>query len=218
MRSTGDIVAAPVTREFQLNPTKSAHEWRTATPVCFCSDWRGENCDLELLTAVRALWSVDQLYLRFDCRYRGLYMFPGRTGDGNGRRDCLWERDVVEVFLQPDRSQFYHYKEFEVAPNGLWIDLEVSSGSIRNLESSVRRSVSVDRESRVWSAELAIPMASLAPSFDSHEVWYVNFYRIEGRREPRAYLAWQPTNTPQPEFHVPSSFGKLHFGHHRESV
>jgi alpha-galactosidase len=39
----------------------------------------------------------------------------------------------------------------------------------------------------------------------------VNFYRVEGPQEPRAYLAWRPTKTPQPNFHVPSAFGKLRF-------
>ena len=54
-------------------------------------------------------------------------------------------------------------------------------------------------------------MKSLAANFDSTAIWRANFYRVEGKSEPRAYLAWQPTSTPQPNFHVPSAFGKLRF-------
>jgi hypothetical protein len=34
---------------------------------------------------------------------------------------------------------------------------------------------------------------------------------VEGRVEPRNYMAWQATHTPQPDFHVPESFGRLKF-------
>ena len=43
--------------------------------------------------------------------------------------------------------------------------------------------------------------------------WRVNFFRVEGAREPRFYSAWRATNTPQPNFHVPEAFGKLRFQH-----
>jgi len=54
-------------------------------------------------------------------------------------------------------------------------------------------------------------MNALTQNFDPKVVWRVNFYRVEGPQEPRAYLAWRPTKTPQPNFHVPSAFGKLRF-------
>jgi hypothetical protein len=31
---------------------------------------------------------------------------------------------------------------------------------------------------------------------------------MEGK-SPRKYLAWSPTRTPKPDFHVPSAFGRL---------
>jgi hypothetical protein len=60
-------------------------------------------------------------------------------------------------------------------------------------------------------AELAIPIKALTPNFDPKAVWRANFYRIEGIKEPRTYMAWQATGTPQPNFHVPSAFGSLRF-------
>jgi hypothetical protein len=54
-------------------------------------------------------------------------------------------------------------------------------------------------------------MRSLTADFDSGDVWRVNFYRVEGRTEPRFHSAWQATKTDVPNFHVPARFGKLCF-------
>jgi alpha-galactosidase len=147
--------------------------------------------------------------LRFECRYRELFTFA--DAEPNGRRDHLWERDVAEAFLQPDASRPRYYKELEVAPNGYWIDLNISPGPLQDLKSSMQRSVWLDAGARTWAAELAIPIRALTDQFDPSVVWRANFYRIEGKFEPRFYSAWQPTNTPQPNFHVPSAFGYMRF-------
>jgi alpha-galactosidase len=149
------------------------------------------------------------LFLRFECQYRELHVFP--DSDPNGRRDQLWDRDVAEAFLQPDPSRPTEYKEFEVSPNGFWIDLDISPGQKPDLKSGMQRSVVLNEKSRTWTAELAIPMKALTSRFDPGAVWRVNFYRVEGRVEPRGYYAWQPTGTPQPNFHVPSAFGRMRF-------
>jgi len=43
------------------------------------------------------------------------------------------------------------------------------------------------------------------------ERWRVNLFRCVGSDPDRGYLAWQPTRTPQPNFHVPQVFGWLIF-------
>jgi len=73
------------------------------------------------------------------------------------------------------------------------------------------RSVTVDEKAHTWAAELAIPITAVAAKFDPKAVWRVNFFRVEGSEEPRGYYAWQPTHTPQPNFHVPSAFGRMLF-------
>jgi alpha-galactosidase len=118
---------------------------------------------------------------------------------------------VVEAFLQPDPAHQYSYREFEVSPNGMWVDLDIFPAGRADLKSGLQRSVVKDEKSRVWIAELAIPMSSLTTKFNPAAIWRANFYRVEGRKEPRTYLAWQPTHTPQPNFHVPTAFGKLRF-------
>jgi alpha-galactosidase len=79
------------------------------------------------------------------------------------------------------------------------------------LKSGLQRSVVLDADGRRWAAELAIPIKALTGEFDPKAVWRANFYRVEGTTEPRSYLAWQPTGTPEPNFHVPAAFGRLRF-------
>jgi alpha-galactosidase len=203
------IVATNVNHGFRLDAAHAAAEWASASPIAFCSDWQGKNADPGRQTQVRVLWSPQHLYLRFECRYRELFVFE--DSDPSGRRDHLWDRDVAEAFLQPDPSRERFYREFEISPNGMWVDLDIFPGGLADLKSGLQRSVVVDKKLRMWSAELAIPMKSLTANFDPSAIWRANFYRVEGGEEPRAYLAWQPTHTPQPNFHVPQAFGKLRF-------
>ncbi len=205
-----EVVARRVPREIVADAANSAIEWQAARPIRFSADWQGIRPDSALETEVRILWSPVTLYLRFVCRYRELFMFP--DSDPNGRRDHLWDHDVAEAFLQPTPSQTRFYKEFEIAPNGMWIDLDISPSGPADLKSGLTRSVHVDEQARVWVAEMAIPMRAITPNFNPNAVWRANFYRVEGKTEPRQYMAWQPTHTPQPNFHVPEAFGTLRFG------
>jgi alpha-galactosidase len=174
---------------------------------------------------VRVLWSPETLYLRFVCRYRELFLFD--DSGPNGRRDQLWDRDVAEAYLQPPEFQansspqpdgqvsagrFYaSYKEFEIAPNGMWIDIDISPSGPADLNSGLNRSVHVDTFKKIWAAELAIPVNAATANFDPGLAWRANFFRVEGKTEPRSYMAWQPTHTPQPNFHIPEAFGVLKF-------
>jgi alpha-galactosidase len=232
-----EVIVSHVEHEIRLNAQRPAKEWASATPVRFSADWQGKNPDAGLETQVRVLWSPETLYLRFVCRYRGIFVFD--ESEANGRRDHLWDRDVAEAFLQPPDAhstsssgsvaqgrlggtQAYvgsessqiplkYYKEFEVAPNGMWIDLDITPVGRADLRSRLSRSVYLDEKRKIWAAELAIPMKSLTAKFDPRESWRVNFYRVEGNAEPRKYMAWRPTMTEQSNFHVPERFGTMRF-------
>ena len=209
------ISAFHLNHEIALDARHPAEEWSQTSPVTFCADWQGQNADPARQTGVRVMWTPHTLFLRFVCRYREITIF--NDSEPSGRRDHLWDRDVAEAFLQPDPSQKHRYKEFEVSPNGQWIDLDIGPSNItreeppRDLKSGLTRSVYLDKEKRIWEAELAIPMQALTPSFDPKAVWRANFFRVEGKQEPRFYSAWQATKTPEPNFHVPEAFGYLKF-------
>jgi alpha-galactosidase len=208
-----EIVASRVAGEISLNAGRPATAWQSAQPVVFCSNWRGQNPDEQRETQVRVLWSSQTLYLRFECRYRELFLFE--DSDRDGRRDHLWDRDVAEAFLQPDPAREHYYREFEVSPNGMWIDLDIFPGGLADLKSGMKKSAFLDEKAHRWAAELAIPMRALTAHFDPKAIWRANFYRVEGKKEPRAYLAWRPTGTPEPNFHVPDAFGQLRFAESR---
>ena len=204
-----EAVAARIASEIELNSANPAAEWELGCPIRFSADWQGNHPDLALETEVRVLWSPLTLYLRFTCHYRELFLFD--DCDPNGRRDQLWDRDVAEAFLQSKPSPARHYQEFEFAPNGMWIDLDISPSGRSDLKSGLRRSVHIDEQTRTWVAETAIPIRAITANFDPTAVWHANFYRVEGKAEPRRYMAWQPTHTPTPNFHVPEAFGILRF-------
>jgi alpha-galactosidase len=187
----------------------AAAAWEIARALRFDADWQGKNPDALRETEVRLLWTPEMFYLRFRARYRAITVFP--DSEANGRRDQLWDRDVAEAFLQPDSSELRRYKEFEISPNGSWIDLDIAPGENRDLQSGLKSRVRVNDDKKLWIAELSIPMKSLVEHFDPAAIWRVNFYRVEGAAEPRFYSAWRPTHTPEPNFHVPEAFGRMIF-------
>ncbi len=188
-------------------PDRSA--WEKSSRVRFDHDWQGQNADPARATEVQLLWTSEILFLRFQARYRNITVFPDAREDG--WRDELWNRDVAEAFLQPDSRDPWKYKEFEVSPNGQWIDLDIVNRGHTELRSKLKRRVVQDAQAKTWTAELAIPMASLTSHFDSNQSWRANFFRVEGEAEPRFYSAWSPTYSQKPDFHVPDAFGKLVF-------
>jgi len=168
MKKIPDIPDTAVALELSSGPDKdgfpSTHAWTRAQPVRFTSDWQDKDADAARETEVRILWTNEYLYFRFRCRYRTLTVFE--DSDSNGRRDHLWDRDVAEVFLQTDASKPCRYWEFEVSPNGMWIDLEISAEGKRDPRSGMKSRVAVDESRKVWTAELALPMVVLANAFD----------------------------------------------------
>jgi alpha-galactosidase len=184
-------------------------EWERSHPILFCHDWRGQNEDPRRQTEARVLWDEQTLFVCFRCKYRTITVFP--DADANGRRDELWDGDVAEIFLQPDRFGEKYYKEFEVSPNGQWLDLDITPQGLRHIASGMRSRVKLDGNAHEWSSELAIPVAAVTAQFDPAQPWRVNFFRCEGAGPERFYSAWQPTGTPEPNFHVPEKFGLLRF-------
>ena len=201
------ITAAKLRTTLDLDGLPQPGAWQSANPIRFCADWQGHNADPQRQTEVRVLYSRDTLYFQFRANYRALYVYPG----GPQRRDELWNRDVAEVFLQPDHQSGRTYAEIEVSPNGDWIDLAITNGARSDLESKLKSRVTVHEAEKLWTAEIAIPMTSITKSFDPKRPWRANFFRVEAPEPNRFYSSWQATNTPQPNFHVPEVFATLKF-------
>ena len=207
--SPAEVVAVRLSQPVGASGFPLERDWQRESPVRFCHDWQGKNDDPQRQTEVWVLWTEFVLYFRFRCHYRTIHVFPAPGPEG--RRDELWDRDVVEVFLQAERFGEKYYKEFEVSPKGQWLDLDISPRGLTHVASGMRVVVNLNEPSRVWTADLAIPMVALTPHFDPARSWRVNFFRCEGIEPQRFYSAWQPTGTPAPSFHLPEKFGLLRF-------
>ena len=57
---------------------------------------------------------------------------------------------------------------------------------------------------------MRIPWSESLPQPHRGEAWRANLFRCVGKGNER-YMAWQPTYTPEPYFHVPKFFGWLDF-------
>ena len=201
------LIAGRLKNRLGLDGLPIIRDWEGASPIAFCSDWRGGSPDPHRETELRLLWSPGHLFARFRCRYRNIFVYEGIQG----RRDRLWLRDVAEIFIQPQPNEPRNYKEFEISPNGDWLDLEIAPGRKLILECDMKSRVNVDAQTRVWTAEMGIPLEKLTGRFNPEASWRVNVFRIEGEEPNRFYSAWQPTHTAEPNFHVPERFAELHF-------
>lgn len=202
-------VAAAVPHDFEVSAAPESSHWSDAPCLVFERNWQDREPDPKRRTAVRLLWSPRTLYLRFDCRYRDLHVFTDGVAP-NGRRYQLWLRDVAEAFIQADPLRPRNYREFEISPNGFWLELDIFPGSHDpNWSSGMRHAVKIHPDWPVWTAELAIPMTAWTKAFDPRQEWRINLFRVEG--DPQVFHSWRPTHTPHPNFHVPAAFAPLRF-------
>ncbi len=158
------------------------------------------------------LWSNNFLYVRHRASISEPLIIdqnPVLDKKTNG----LWNRDVFEIFIAPNPKQKDHYFEFEVAPTGEWIDLEIKhllDKRKTNFEYESRYEVAA-RFDEIVETTMKIPWAAFGKKASVGEHWYGNIMRAMGRKESRGYLAWRATETDVPNFHVPARFGKFIF-------
>ena len=191
--------------------------WKHAKWLDFDNDASGKSHYPEAATRVASLWTQTHIYFAFSCRYDSLNIYDGE--DPKPERWQLWDRDVVEVFLNPQPERMNHYFEFEVAPNNQWIDLEIDKTkepfNDASWNSGFEHATRIDAEHHVWSAEMRIPLDAMnAKDPRSDAQWRVNFFRAAGKGgdEHRKFLAW--SIIPEGKtFHVPARFGILELVH-----
>lgn len=189
--------------------------WRDADWVQFDHDMSGRRHYPEAKTEVAAFWTAGWVYFAYRCDYSSLNVYENE--DATHERWGLWERDVVEAFINPTPDRVNHYYEFEVAPNNLWIDLEIDKNKTpfndASWNSGFEHATHVDAKHHVWTCEMRIPLASmgvarLAPGTE----WRINLFRADGRGSDaeRHLMAWS-TLPEGRTFHVPERFGILEF-------
>ena len=161
----------------------------------------------------RLLWSDTALYVRFEANQTEPLVVSEVPNLAMKTRG-LWDRDVCEIFLAPNRGEYRKYFEFEIAPNGEWIDLGIHQKPDERITdwdyASGMQSKSMIGKGKVWMA-IKIEWKAFGKTPKAGDVWLGNLFRCVGKDPTRGYLAWSPTLTKEPSFHVPEKFGEFEF-------
>jgi Carbohydrate family 9 binding domain-like len=212
--STYVTVASFLSEDFAPDADLTKPVWGTSARVRLRYSQQADDRTPELNTEVAALWSESNLYFGFWCQFTELFVYEGESP--TEERWELWDRDVVEVFINPFPERVHTYWEFEVAPTNQWVDLAINldkePSHNATWNSHFEHATRVDPEAKSWFCEMRIPVSSLGvDSIRAGMEWRINFYRCDGRGDEtrRRFLAWSPTF--DKSFHVPSRFGLIHF-------
>jgi hypothetical protein len=175
--------------------------------------WSGDPAPPDRHAEAQVCWSDESLNVRFVCTQREP-LIVAENPITNRKTLQLWERDVCEIFVAPDLQNPNEYFEFEAAPTGEWVDLGIIvTPNGRETDWDYQSGMKVKTQLQDYSLTIlmTIPWTETIPKPEAGSRWRINLFRCVGPEAPDRYLAWQPTGTPEPDFHVPEKFGWLHF-------
>lgn len=207
------IIAASYTAT-DLSATDLDHvAWDLVNAIPITHYWSGNPAPAERHAEARLLWSDESLCIRFVCRQTEP-LIVSSSPQTEIKTMGLWDRDVCEAFLAPNAEQPNRYFEFEAAPTGEWVDLAVhlkpgQRETEWDFDSGMTTTARIGKGQTVIA--MRIPWGDRIDKPQRGEKWRVNLFRCVGSSQNRGYLAWQPTHTEQPNFHVPETFGWLVF-------
>jgi hypothetical protein len=159
-------------------------------------------------TEIRSRWTNQNVYFLFACQYADLSLNPSPCVDAETFE--LWRWDVAEVFIGSDFEDIQRYKEFEISPQGEWVDLDVDLSKPHHEDGWVWRSgmsvaSRIDPWLKVWYGAMRIPFTALGDRAPvAGDTFRTNFFWSQ---QDGANVAWQPTMSDT--FHVPERFGLL---------
>ena len=188
--------------------------WKKVESIEINRYWSGALAPKHRCASAKLVWTDKQLLVRFDCEQAEPFV-ANETPNSTIEAAELWERDVCEIFVAPDQNEKERYFEFEIAPTGEWLDF-----AIRHLHEKRETDKSYNAGMRTWTRVgenffTAVFTIEFERAFGktpgAGDVWLGNLFRCVGSGETRGYLAWQPTLTELPSFHVPAVFGYLIF-------
>ena len=186
--------------------------WSRAAVAQLTNYWSGDVAPPERQAEARLLWTPDALAVRFVCAQNEPLQI-NETPDLSRKTMQLWDQDVCEIFVAPDSPE--RYFEFEAAPTGEWLDVEINwerGGRKPHWEYASGMKTAARVEEKRVTILLWLPWAAFGRAPRPGEEWRANLFRCVGPLgAQRGYLAWQPTRAPQPNFHVPQAFGSLRF-------
>ena len=179
------VISYGVPSDTALTADPTSPFWRSVKGVLADHDNMGAPVTKNKME-VRSRWTSRNLYLLFVCDYDALTLKP----DANPHEETngLWNWDVAETFIGDDFQNINRYKEFEVSPQGEWVDLDIDRSQKEGgsagwrWNSRFRVKSRIDREKKVWYAEMCIPFEAIShkPAEPGLQL-RINLYRCAGR-------------------------------------
>jgi hypothetical protein len=197
-------------QDVSLETNPRSEFWREAVSVYAEVDVQGSVVP-NYRTEVRSRWTKENLYLLYVCPYEELYLKPAPNTVAETNK--LWNWDVAELFIGSNFENIRRYKEFEVSPQGEWIDLDINL-DLPNHEvgwtwnSGFQVSAQIDRKTKIWYGAMRIPFAALdqrPPA--AGNIFRANLFRSQGPPERQKSIAWKAPMSDT--FHTPERFGQL---------
>jgi hypothetical protein len=204
------IEAIEASSDVRLQTDPASPFWNAASSVFLEKDKLGTPVP-GFRSEVRVRWTKNNLYFLFICAYDELFVknTPVVTRETNE----LWNWDVAEVFIGSDFHDVKHYREFELSPQGEWVDLDIDLKKPQHEDgwtwnSGFTVNARIDATKHRWYAAMRIPFSALdrqSPADGSE--FRLNLFVSEGPPSNHHALTWQSPMSDT--FHVPERFGLL---------
>ena len=118
---------------------------------------------------------------------------------------------MAEVFIGADFTDIRRYKEFEISPQGEWIDLDIDLSKPHHEDgwkwnSGFQVSARIDEAAHVWYGAMRIPYSAIDNRQAAQgNMLRINLFRSQGPASARHQIAWRSPMSDS--FHVPERFG-----------
>ena len=208
------FTASHAKADFALTANPNNTPWKQVKPLRAAMDPFGKPAGEGNAFEFRTLWTSENLYFLFTCPYESLNLKPNPSATEETNK--LWDWDVTEIFAGSDFENITRYQEFQVSPQGEWVDLDIDR--VKPLpeggwkwNSGMKVMARIDKDRKIWYGEMMIPMRSI----DKREPkagneLRLNLYRLTGVAPNRRSTMWTPVH--QRSHHTPEAFGRMVLG------
>ncbi|MFA6471982.1 MAG: carbohydrate-binding family 9-like protein [Candidatus Latescibacterota bacterium] len=169
-------------------------------------------------TQVKMLWDDTFLYVAYFCNDKHIW------ADHYDTNSETYKDDTVELFWNPNPSAGKKYNMFEMNCIGNLLsvcnDLKTSIYENKiippHIGHTLKGTVNNDSDTDTsWILEVAVRFSDYPGLFKAKtpkdgDMWRVGLNRCGGKTNEQ-YSQWSPSQTPQPNYHVPDDFGKIFF-------
>jgi len=186
--------------------------WKDIKPITIDKDIRDIPMP-DVKNHARSRWTNDYLYFLISGPYDQLFLKPDPDTENETYR--LWDWEVFEVYIGADFENINLYREFQVSAQDEFLDLNIDCtvqrpglSDERYWDSGFTVKSKLDTENKIWYAEMRIPIKAIdeRKPIAGNEM-RINVQRLNNKRNPKLFMAWQPTGLWNP--HVPEKFGTL---------